>query len=211
MSKLGLRRAAVLGAALAALASAVPAHSASNEVATGALSFEGPADLSAGTWQGTFTGALSGSYIEADGERIPWTLIMDNPAEATFESGELVGCSAGVLDGRVRIATAGSNQVFGAWVNEIVPLPIIGIDATFDVEWAQVGGSGAFTVTGAVVDVELVSYGPSESGPKTFWKRVVDAHDVEAGAGTATLQGDAPASCSGVLQGAATGVALPLD
>src|SRR5688572_13066245 len=111
----------LIAAALALLGPGAPAH-AGDEVATGALAFEGHADLSAGTWNGRFSGELSGSY-----RGTPWSVEVVNPATAALSSVELVGCAAGTVTGRFRIKTNDYGQVFGAWVDNIVPRHIVAV------------------------------------------------------------------------------------
>jgi hypothetical protein len=216
----GAKRLAVAAAALLCLAwVGSPAQAGSNEAATGALSFEGPVDMAAGTFSGVFSGQLSGSYQGASGPRYSWAVELVNPGDARFTSVE-PGCATGTAKGRFHLRTNGFNQVFGAWTDLTlptslsvvkVPRSIVAIDATFDFEWQRAGSAGAMVITDAVVDVQLYTEHWS-SWDSPGWVRVVDTSEATAGLATARIESSDPTSCgAGVLKGELAGLALPLD
>jgi hypothetical protein len=180
---------------------------------TGTLAFEGPADLAAGAWSGVFTGQLSGSYREANGNRIPWTVALMNPGDAALTTVEVLGCTAGTVTGRFHTKTTDYGQVYGLWffsIENVIPRYIVAVDATFDFVWHRAGPVGALAVTDAVVDLQLYTLDWQTHGFASTegWVRVVDTGHLRAGAATARLESDDPTSCQGVFKGELTEPAL---
>lgn len=189
----------------------VPADAGTSDLVTGALAFEGAADLSAGTWSGTVTGELSGSYREADGQVIPWTTLLAQPGSASTTSVELLDCAAGTVTGRLRTKTDDYGQVYGLWQNNVIARYIVAVDATFDFVWHRAGDAGALAITGAVVDIQLYTEPWIGFETPAGWVRVVDSSHVTAGAGAAQLDtGDptSPSCDSGTWQGAVADLAI---
>lgn len=186
-----------------------PADAGSSDLVTGALAFEGAADLSAGTWAGTVTGQLSGSYRETDGQVIPWSALFAQPGTASTTSVELLGCAAGTVTGRLHTKTRDYGQEYGLWVNHVIPRSIIAVKATFEFVWHRAGAAGALVITGAVVDVQLYTEPWIGFETPAGWVRVVDSSHVTAGAGVAQLDTGDPASCdAGTWRGAVADLAV---
>lgn len=191
------------------LLTGAPAHAGTSDVVTGALAFEGRADLSAGTFDGRFTGDLSGSYRAADGQVIPWTVLMAQPGDAAMTSVEVFGCAAGTVTGRLHTKTDDYGQILGMWVDNEIPWYIVAVDATFDFVWHRSGSAGPLVITDAVVDIQLYSEPWTGFGTPTGWVRVVDGGHVQAGAGVAHLDTGDPTSCDeGVLRGTVAELAV---
>lgn len=206
-----VKRLGVLMATLSLLWVGGTAEADSSDLVTGALAFEGVADLSAGTWTGTVTGELSGSYREGDGHVIPWTAAFQQPGDASTTSVELLGCAAGTVTGRLHTKTRDYGQEYGLWINQVVfPRSIIAVEATFDFVWHRAGTAGALAITAAVVDVQIYTEPWIGFETPTGWFRVVDSSHVTAGAGVAQLvdTGD-PTSCdTGTWRGAVADLAV---
>lgn len=200
-----MKRTAVLVAAILSPAwVGTPATADAGEAVTGTMAFEGPADLSTGTWSGTFTGQLSGSY-----QGIPWTVAFVNPATAVLTTVEALGCTAGTVTGRFHVKTDDYGQVLGEWGDRVVfPTYLVAVDAAFDFTWHRAGPAGAIVITDAVVDVQ--QYTANWTGFETpeGWVRVVDSSHAKAGAATARLENTDPSSCQGALKGELTELAL---
>lgn len=210
MREATVKRLGVMAAAFVmAVAIGAPVEAGPGGLATGALAFEGTADLSAGTWAGTFTGELSGSYREADGQVVPWSVLLVNPATADPASVDILGCAAGTVAGTFRVKTDDYGQVFGLWQNNVIARSIVAVDATFDFVWQRAGGAGALAITAAVVDIQLYTEPWTGFDTATGWVRVVDSSHVTAGAGAAHLDtGDATACDEGVWRGAVADLAV---
>lgn len=205
-----IKRLGVLTAVVGALVwTGPPAAADSSDVVTGALAFEGAADLSAGTWAGTVTGELSGSYREADGQVIPWTAVVVQPGDAAMTSVELVGCAAGTITGRLHTKTNDYGQELGLWFHNTIPRYIMAVDATFEFVWHRAGNAGGLVITAAVVDIQLYTEPWIGFETPTGWVRVVDSGHVTVGAGVAHLDAADPTSCDeGFLRGAVADLAL---
>lgn len=194
----------LIAAVLSLVGVGAPAHAGANEAATGALSFEGPVDLAAGTWSGTFTGQLSGSY-----QGIPWTVAFVNPATAALTTVDVLGCTAGTVTGRFHVKTDDYGQVLGEWGERVVfPTYLVAVDATFDFVWHRAGAAGAIVITNAVVDVQRYTANWTGFGTPEGWVRVVDSSHAQAGAATARFENTDPLSCQGALKGELTELAL---
>lgn len=194
----------LIAAALSLVWVGAPATADANEAVTGGMAFEGPADLSTGTWSGTFTGQLSGSY-----QGIPWTVAFINPATAALSTVDVLGCTAGTVTGRFHVKTDDYGQVLGEWGDRLVfPTYLVAVDATFDFVWHRASAAGAMVITDAVVDVQRYTANWTGFGTPEGWVRVVDSSHAQAGAATARLENTDPSSCQGVLQGELTELAL---